>query len=221
MIRFSNIEGGVFGDLLVLRRAQKKSYNKNKYWVCKCMCGIEIEVEHGKLIRSQRSCIECRRTKYTGTHKKSKTKIYGVWLTMRQRCLNPEVKAYANYGGRGICVCNRWDDFELFLKDMGHPPSSKHTLDRIDVNGNYEPSNCRWATRKDQALNKRNNHVLEYNGEKLTISEWSTKLEIPYNTIIGRINNYGWTVNAALSTAPIKSRIGMKYKKDKKCQNTN
>lgn len=103
---------------------------------------------------------------------KVRTKEYRSWKDMRARCLNEKNKEYHNYGGRGIVICDRWSDFALFYEDMGNRPSSTHTLDRIDVNGNYEPLNCRWADRETQANNKRCTPQIEYAGKSQTISQW-------------------------------------------------
>src|SRR5688572_1683194 len=90
----------------------------------------------------------------------SRPRTYNAWLGMRERCRNPKSRAYANYGGRGISVCARWDDYENFLSDMGEPPSKGHSLDRINNNGNYEPSNCRWATKSEQQGNQRRSTIV-------------------------------------------------------------
>ena len=112
------------------------------------------------------------------THRYRDTKVYRAWKAMRTRCNNPNHKDYKHYGGRGIKVCKRWDTFLNFFQDMNNPPSPKHTLDRIDNNGNYCKENCRWATRKEQALNRTTNHRLKYQGTTLTITEWAEKLKV-------------------------------------------
>jgi hypothetical protein len=111
---------------------------------------------------------------------------------MRQRCLNPNHTAYHNYGGRGIRVCDRWGVFQNFLDDMGKRPSRFHTLDRIDNDGHYEPSNCRWATRDEQAANRRTNVLLDYMGERTTLSEAARRSGIPLDTLWRRINVHRW-----------------------------
>jgi len=119
---------------------------------------------------------------------------------MIERCHNPKATKYAAYGGRGIHVCERWKSFVLFYADMGSPPTADHQLDRIDNNGDYSPQNCRWATRIQQARNRRNNHLLEFNGLRLTISEWSERTGISYENIKNRVNNLGWSPARALCT---------------------
>jgi hypothetical protein len=131
-------------------------------WLCRCECGTEKPVTATSLIeRDAKSCgclrIENRFKHGHGTKKTRKGSEYSSWEHMRARCRNPKHKHYSYYGGRGIKVCERWDSFINFLADMGSKPTKAHSLDRKDPNGNYEPSNCRWATRKEQALNQRRN----------------------------------------------------------------
>jgi len=123
-------------------------------------------------------------------HGKYKSKEYGSWQYLKQRCLNVNNASYDTHGGRGISVCERWlNSFENFLEDMGDAPSKLHTIDRIDNNGNYEPSNCRWATKKEQSNNKRNNVLYLFNGEYLTIRQISELTDMPYKLIMNRIKN--------------------------------
>ena len=127
-------------------------------------------------------------------------RTYSSWRSMRQRCKLITSPGYEHYGGRGISVCDVWNkSFNSFLRDMGIRPENA-TLDRIDVNGNYEPNNCRWVSWKEQARNKRNNVYLEFNGEKLTLQDWSKKLGIRTNTLTQRYRS-GWDVESML-TAP-------------------
>lgn len=126
-----------------------------------------------------------------------------AWQSMRWRCLNKSRRDYKDYGGRGIKICERWGSFESFLADMGLRPAGL-TLERNDVNGNYEPGNCRWATPKEQSNNKRNNAVLEFGGRRLNVSQWSEALGIPKDTLRERLIR-GWTAEAALTT-PVMNR---------------
>jgi hypothetical protein len=103
---------------------------------------------------------------------------YLAWRSMRFRCLNKKCHAFADYGGRGIKICKRWDDFQNFIKDMGFKPSPKHTLDRIDNDKNYTPKNCRWATMKEQCNNRRNNVWIDYKGKKRTLQGWADYLGV-------------------------------------------
>jgi hypothetical protein len=126
------------------------------------------------------------------------TPEYSCWIAMRKRCYNISNASYMRYGGRGISICERWQRFENFLVDMGLRPSTKHSLDRIDNNGNYEPGNCRWATNKQQQVNRNSVRLLTFKGEALPLSDWSVKLRIPRATIRQRLDN-GWTVERALT----------------------
>lgn len=136
----------------------------------------------------------------TRKHGLSYVPEYRAWQTMRLRCIEPTNAAYPNYGGRGISVCARWlDSPQAFIDDMGPKPSPKHELDRKDNNGNYEPDNCRWVTRKVNDRNRRNNRMVEFHGETLTITEWCERLGMPLDTVCKRLSG-GWTAEKALTT---------------------
>lgn len=128
-------------------------------------------------------------------------KTYKCWWELKARCTDPSHPAYADYGGRGITHCNRWDRFENFLADMGVCPVGL-TLDRIDNNAGYSRENCRWVTMKEQARNRRSNHLLEHKGEVLCISEWAERLGIKKSTIKMRLEA-GWSTEKAL-THPVR-----------------
>lgn len=118
---------------------------------------------------------------------------------MKSRCFNPKDRSYARYGGRGITVCTRWMSFDSFLADMGHPPPGM-TLDRLDNDGPYEPGNCRWATKVQQQNNMRSNRVVEFEGRRMSIAEWSRETGLATHVIRKRLNR-GWSVATALLTA--------------------
>jgi hypothetical protein len=129
-----------------------------------------------------------------------RTTEYQSWMAMRQRCLDPNFRFYFRYGGRGIKICARWDSFQAFLDDMGPKPSPEHELDRFpDNNGDYCPENCRWATKKEQARNRRTNHLLTFQGITLTIAEWGEKTGIGRKNIAARLRK-GWSIEKALTT---------------------
>ena len=118
---------------------------------------------------------------------------------MLTRCTNPQCPKYKDYGGRGITVCERWKEFTNFLADMGEKPTPKHTIDRFpNNNGNYELSNCRWATNKEQSRNRRNNHVIEAFGKKQTMIEWAEESGIPFRRLQNRLQR-GWTAERAIT----------------------
>lgn len=134
------------------------------------------------------------------THGMSHSPEFGVWWAMRKRCENPNTEQFDNYGGRGISVCKRWRSFGNFIADMGSRPSCGHSIDRIDVNGNYEPDNCRWATKAEQARNRRNNIYATINGETKVLKDWADKLGIAYTTVRYRMKRLGMSAEEALNT---------------------
>lgn len=182
-----------------------------------CDCGREHISDIGHVTAGRTTSCNCRRignlkAGTRTTHGKSEhgNRTYKSWCHMRDRCRNPNSKRYADYGGRGITVCDRWDSFENFLSDMGERPDGK-TLDRYpDVNGNYEPGNCRWATTKQQANNVRRSVFLEFDGRRMTASEWGEEIGICQKLIRQRIKS-GWTAEQALTIKPI---VGQKIKID-------
>lgn len=141
-------------------------------WCCRCDCGTERTVS-GKDLRygKSRSC-DCLKLEQAAErliiHRLAYHPQFHAWQQMRERCRNPRDPAYRNYGGRGITVCDRWQNFTNFLTDMGARPSPIHSLDRIDNNGNYEPGNCRWATRSQQNRNTRRNPLRGIDGERIS-----------------------------------------------------
>lgn len=133
------------------------------------------------------------------THGMTKTRVFRIWSGMWTRCRNPRAINYANYGGRGITVCKRWNSFSAFLSDMGEPPRGA-TLERKDTNGNYELSNCEWATRQRQARNRRNNRLFCLNGVTACSAEWAQMLGISRAGLMRRIDILKWPLERALTT---------------------
>jgi len=127
------------------------------------------------------------------------TPEYKSWAGMIQRCTNAKDKRYTEYGGRGISVCDEWISFKAFYSSMGDKPGENYSIDRIDNNGNYEPGNCRWATKTQQSRNTRSNVIIKYNGETKCLKEWSETLGLGYKALWYRIN-CGWTVERAFTT---------------------
>ncbi len=128
-----------------------------------------------------------------------RTSEYATWAVMLQRCNNPRNKKFPRYGARGITVCERWQSFSNFLADMGPRPTTGHSLDRIDNNGNYEPGNCRWATRSEQQRNTSTNHSVTFQGETLCLTAWAERTGISFSALKCRFRN-GWSAEKALTT---------------------
>lgn len=143
-------------------------------------------------------------SKHLVKHGMAHTPIYRLWRAMHNRCKNPNVAAYPDYGGRGIVVCERWQEFENFFADMGERPEGM-SLDRIDNDGPYSPENCRWATRFEQAHNKRNLHLVTAFGRTQTISDWSRETGVKLGTIWQRLAS-GWAPETAVTSPPVPHR---------------
>jgi hypothetical protein len=139
------------------------------------------------------------RSRTHGESNRNKTKEYRTWLHMRGRCNTPTDLKFKDYGGRGITVCERWNSYENFLSDMGRAPSPKHSLDRKENSGNYEPVNCRWATTIEQTNNTRRNNVISYNNKTMNLSQWCRELSLYEKTIWYRLKR-GWGVEKAFTT---------------------
>jgi hypothetical protein len=133
------------------------------------------------------------------------TPEYSVWSAMRARCLNPAHSNYRHYGGRGIQVCERWESFANFLADMGPRPSLRHSIERTDSNGNYEPGNCRWATPAEQARNKSTNRFFTLNGETMCLTDWAKRLGVSPDCLAARLRR-GTPPELALTEAPHKGK---------------
>ncbi len=196
--------GQRFGRLVTVRWFRKPSGKLKKiYWECRCDCGKTKDVRACDLkLHPDPSCgctlREGQKRGYV-RHGLSDTPEYAIWCEMKDRCNNNP-----RYTGKGITVCEQWaNSFEAFYADMGPRPSPSHSIDRIDNHGNYEPGNCRWATPKVQSNNTSVNQILTFEGRSMTLTAWSEELGLNPSTLFYRINRLGWTVEKALTTAPI------------------
>ena len=196
-----DLTGARFGRLLVKEKSGSDAAGSR--WHVICDCGVEKDVQRSALVSGAQVSCGCwkkeRATQGNPRHGHSVgrkvTRTYGIWSGMRKRCRDTDNE---KYGGRGIEVCERWDAFENFLKDMGEAPDGM-SIERIENNGNYEPENCRWATTPEQARNKRNNIYLEFDGRKMILTDWANLLKIDRRTLAFRLKN-GWTVEKTLTT---------------------
>lgn len=200
--------GKKFNKLLVLKRVDNDKYG-NTMWLCKCECGNVKEIL-GAHLRSGHTkscgCLQkenCKKIIHPSKHNMSKTRIYKIWNGMKNRTnKNSTLKntLFKNYSGRGISLCNEWNDFNQFYKwAMNNGYKDNLTIDRIDINGNYEPSNCRWITMKKQNNNRRNNIMITYNNETHTLTEWNEILGFSKGLLKNRLNR-GWSVQRAFTT---------------------
>jgi hypothetical protein len=199
-----DLTGKHFDRLFVVKRS--KNAGRQPKWECLCSCG-NTAIVHGSNLRhgytKSCGCLHQEATKKANTtHGESKSKTYVIWRNMINRCENYARPDFINYGGRGISVCQKWRSFVGFVSDMGKAMPGM-SIDRINTDGNYEPSNCRWATATQQARNKRNTRLVEFNGNRASLAEHCKSLGLNYRTIHQRLKR-GWTANAALST-PIRN----------------
>lgn len=211
MSKLIDLTGQRFGRLTVIERAENKG--EQTAWRCKCDCGKIVDVRGGNLKSGHTTSCGCYWSEVVPQinhelnyrHGLTQTKLNRAWANMRYRCNNPNCKSYKNYGGRGISICEEWDVFENFMEwSLKNGFCEGASLDRIDNNGNYEPSNCRWVSMKTQGNNRRTNHFVTYKGETHTIKEWSEITGIKWSTIKERLKK-GWTTEDAL-TKPIQQK---------------
>ena len=200
------VPGMVFHRLTVI--SSIKTDGACLRWLCRCACGTEKVVQDVALRRGIKSCGCFTREAVSianRTHGMRNLPEYSSWSAMRARCINPQRKSYARYGGRGITICDRWlNSFPNFYADMGPKPSSEYSLERINNSGPYSPENCRWATGTEQCSNTRRNRILEHDGLKMTATQWAAFLDINYFTLIDRLVR-GWSVERTL-TEPVLRR---------------
>lgn len=203
--RCKKLAGLRFGRLQIIKQVGAR--NRRSLWLCECECGNVIERTSNDLVHGRVKSCGCLKAEVIAsgaakTHGLREAPIYGVYHAMRSRCENQNSKRFADYGGRGITVCDRWkESIQNFVDDMGEQPTSA-TVERIDNNKGYSPDNCRWATRTEQGRNKRNNRVIEYDGKHLTLSEWAERTGIKRATIQRRLDNLKWSTHLALTVYP-------------------
>lgn len=205
MGKLIDLSGQRFSNLVVIQR-ENSSKQGEATWRCKCDCGNETVVRGYSLRHGDTTSCGCNQRINTSAHNtkhaQTNTRLYKIWCGMLSRCNNPNKEHYDRYGGRGIKVCAAWLDYSVFAdwaNRNGYEPTL--TIDRIDFNGNYEPSNCRWISHKQQMRNTSKNRILTLNDKQATMSEWAESLGISLYTLSSRLKR-GWTVEQAL-TAPV------------------
>lgn len=196
--------GDTYGKLTIVCEVGKSG--KHRMFRCACECGLETEVYLSNIRSGYTTSCGCNHKESTAmikkTHSMSRTPTYITWRSMKSRCGNTKNPSYANYGARGIRVCERWyNSFERFIEDMGER-SIGSSIDRIDVNGDYEPGNCRWSNTKTQARNKRNTLMADFNGKTKPLIEHCEDERLSYKTVFKRIRQSGYSIEQALQTKP-------------------
>ena len=203
MPAFKDLTGQRFDRLTVIERCIDANLH-GTVWKCKCDCGNVVDVFAGNLTRGHTKSCGCLRIETTieshTTHNLVNHPLYIVWGSMKKRCTNPNCDAYHNYGGRGITICNEWlDNFKAFYDwAISNGYTSGLTLDRIDNDGNYEPSNCRWVDKATQVSNRRNTRFITYNGKTQSLKAWADELNLDYHALYSRIAR-GWDLKDALA----------------------
>lgn len=185
----------IFGRLTTLGPAFL--IGNKRFCVCRCECGTTHVFREDKLISSHTKSCGCLTKSHGFLVNKKRTVEYTAWARMSQRCTNPNNPRYKDYGGRGIKVCDRWRTFEGFFADMGKKPSPQHSIDRIDNDGDYCPENCRWATIKQQANNKRSNRIVSAFGKQQTLAEWADEMGLSWDALWSRLKRK-WPLEKAL-----------------------
>lgn len=190
-----DLKGTRYGRLKVIDFSHFSKDKKRTFWKCRCDCGSEVIVRADQLKNGHTKSCGCynkdvvRNGRFAVTHDKSKTRIYHIYTGMKTRCYNPNCSNYKDYGGRGIGICKEWlDDFQKFYDwAVANGYEDDLSIDRINPNGDYSPSNCRWATDIEQMNNTRRNHYISHNGERKSLKQWSEDIGFSYEKVKARM----------------------------------
>jgi len=204
--RAKDITGNTYGYLSVIAPVKSDS-NRQMLWLCKCVCG-DTKIILARHLKSGTKSCGCKTKQMQSNRKKthgmSKSKEFRIWTSMKNRCSNINDHTYYIYGGRGIGYCESWKSFDVFYTEMGDCPN-KYTLERVNNNLGYSADNCKWATRKEQANNRRSCHLITVSGITMNVTQWSESLGISRATLYSRIRS-GWSNKKIVST-PIDTRF--------------
>jgi hypothetical protein len=201
-----DLTGSRYGRLVVVKFDGNRG--RRRYWECLCDCGKISYCEGGNLKAGQIGSCGCLERELTSARKKShgesysrgRSKEYRTWNDIKTRCYNPKSKSYSYYGAKGITVCDRWlNSYDDFLSDMGRAPSPNHSIERNDFEKNYEPQNCRWATRLEQMNNTSRTIRIKFNGQIKSLSVWCRELNISRKLVYQRIHVLKWSAQDALT----------------------
>lgn len=208
-----DLTGQKYNKLTVL--GLNRSENGQVYWDCVCDCGNHAVVKSSNLKSGAVKSCGCLKhnVAHNRTHNESKTSLYRHWVSMIYRCTKPNHFAYKWYGARGIKVCDEWLTYEGFKEWVqATRPNETYTVDRIDVNGDYCPKNCRWIPMGEQANNRRTNVIIEYDGEKKSLMSWCEELGLNYKRVHNRMFKLGWDFERAISCPVDESKKNKKWK---------
>lgn len=208
-MKAENLIGKKFGRWTVIDYAPPDIYSGKRHlrWLCRCDCGTVRSVKAQSLKRGASKSCGCYHSelmetvgKVNKTHGMSETRLYRIYKHMRTRCYNPNDIRYSNYGGKGVTICDEWSKFEPFAEwALSHGYDDALSIDRIDVNGDYSPENCRWVSNREQANNRTSNKNYTFNGETHNIAEWADIYSMNYKKLYKRLH-VGWDIERALTT---------------------
>lgn len=202
MTRAKDMTGFRFGKLTVLGRAPNHvrvtDGAQTAKWNCRCDCGAEKSIFGYSLRNKTTQSCGCVSIEKSTIHAQAKNPLFPHWCSMMARCRNPKVLKYPFYGGRGIKVCERWNDVRNFIQDMGPKPRPDYTLDRINGDGDYEPSNCRWASRAAQQSNLRSNHRVKITSTELNLTQWERVIGVAKRSFHQRVRKHGGSFTDAV-----------------------
>ena len=220
MTKALNLIGSVIGNWTVLSLHSSAP----RRYLCRCTCGVEKDVSSSNLQSGQSTgCghdkaerVRISKIKHGALANGKKHPLYNAWRAMLSRCTNPKNAEYRKYGGRGIMVCEAWMNFHQFVADMGPKPTPQHSIDRFpDNNGNYEPENCRWATKGEQSGNRRTNRDITHNGRTMCLAHWAQEVGMVKETLVRRLNcgmPFGDAISLPLSPkGRYERREGVRY----------
>ena len=201
-------EHGVLDSHWTVVEQVKHKPGKHTMWRCRCDCVDKTEqIIDGCSLRkgTSKQCVKCAHKitgKHNSTHKETETRLYDIWCSMKRRCNNPTDNAYPRYGGRGITVCDEWNSSYENFRDWANTNGYEAylSIDRINNDGDYCPSNCKWSTDTEQANNRRNNRLVVFNNEMHTLAEWARILGISRTTLADRIDKHHWSIEKAFTT---------------------
>ena len=213
MSKFKDLTGMKFGRLTVIERAIDRIDTKGKrhiMWKCLCSCGKTKDISRDSLLSNRVKSCGCLRAEKTKErkfkHGLRNTPLYRTWSNIKTRCYNPKNDTYKYYGEKGVTMCSEWkkDFLNFYMWSLENGYKEGLTIDRINSNGNYEPSNCRWVTATQQQNNKLNNYLIIYKESTHTLAEWSNILNINYKVLYRRIQYLNWSIERAFTT-PVKN----------------